>query len=303
MQWLLIALAAITVFYIAPCIVIFILTFYGRYDPEAAMKKKYFIPYRREIDEASARLGSLRFEPVSIEARDGTTLRGKYYRCGSDKLAILVHGYNASAMSNFCVSGLALYDRGYSLLMIDERAHGESGGRKTGFGLLERYDVLTWLDWAEKNAAEKSFFIYGISMGSAALAFSADKLDEVRVKALCFDCGFVSPREQMRLIAKKHHIPGRIMIPFIRILAKIFIGEDINDTVIGPLSRSKIPSVFMYGGCDRTIPMSDGREYFAASAAPKLMLIAPEAEHTMCFIAGGEEIRKPFFDFIDKYVK
>lgn len=290
-------------FYAAPCVVIFILTFYGRYDPKAAMKKRYFIPFRSQIDEAAARLGSLDYEPVAIKARDGTTLRGKYYRGSSDKLAILIHGYNASATSNFCVSGLALYDRGYSLLMTDERAHGESGGRKTGFGLLERYDILSWLDWAEKNAEEKSFFIYGVSMGSVALAFISDKLPADRVKALCFDCGFVSPREQMRLIAKKHHIPGRIMIPFIRVLAKLFIGEDINDTVVGPLSRSRIPSVFMYGGRDLTVPLSDGREYFAAYSAPKLMLIAPEADHTMCFIAGGEKVKKPFFDFIDKYVK
>ena len=66
---------AVIVFYAAPCVVIFILTFYGRYDPEAAMKKRYFIPFRSQIDEAAARLGSLDYEPVAIKARDGTTLR------------------------------------------------------------------------------------------------------------------------------------------------------------------------------------------------------------------------------------
>ena len=302
-KWVLFgALGALLFFYVIPTVLTFILTFYGRYDPETALKKRYFVPFREEMDSAVAFLSALPFERAEIKAGDGVTLRAKYLKRGGNRLMMLVHGYNASSLANFAVSGRALWEAGFSLLMIDERAHGESGGRKTGFGLLESRDLALGVDWAEKNAAEKKRGIYGVSMGSTALAFISDSLTTDRVKALIFDCGFISPRGQMQLIAKKRHAPGAIMIPFIRILAKVFIGVDINDSVLPHLARSSVPSLFLYGDLDATVPIAEGREFFAASSAPKLLLTEPTAEHTMCFTAGKDSIRNPFFDFVNKYV-
>ena len=41
--------------------------------------------------------------------------------------------------------------RGYQMLLVDERAHGDSEGTYIGFGCLDREDALLWITYAVKR--------------------------------------------------------------------------------------------------------------------------------------------------------
>ena len=61
---------------------------------------------------------------------------------------------------------------GASCLIFDLRAHGRSGGRKSGFGYPERMDVANAVAYARKRRPDAKIGLIGSSMGSAAIAFA-----------------------------------------------------------------------------------------------------------------------------------
>ena len=63
---------------------------------------------------------------------------------------------------------------GYSVLMPDSRAHGESGGEIVTYGLLEKFDVARWAAWARQHKCEKLYGL-GESLGGAILLEAAPR--------------------------------------------------------------------------------------------------------------------------------
>ena len=58
---------------------------------------------------------------------------------------------------------------GYTVLLPDARAHGESGGALATYGLLERDDIRRWFEWLVTNQHPHCIFGLGESMGAAQL--------------------------------------------------------------------------------------------------------------------------------------
>ena len=71
-----------------------------------------------------------------IESEDGLKLKGWYYpNNGSRKCVILVHGYMGDH-GNMMTLAAKYHSWGYSVLLPDNRAHGESEGKYIGMGWL-----------------------------------------------------------------------------------------------------------------------------------------------------------------------
>ena len=88
-------------------------------------------------------------EEVTITSFDGCRLYGRYYhvRDGAP-LEILFHGYRSCAFRD-CSGGHALSRKmGFNALVVDQRAHGNSGGRTITFGIKEHRDCLNWILYA-----------------------------------------------------------------------------------------------------------------------------------------------------------
>ena len=86
-------------------------------------------------------------ERVEISAADGTRLVGHWCPCAAPKRIVLaMHGWRSSWIADFgAISGF-LHDSGCSVLYVEQRGTGESGGDYIGFGMLERYDCHSWLE-------------------------------------------------------------------------------------------------------------------------------------------------------------
>ena len=55
----------------------------------------------------------------------------------------------------------------FSVLMLDARAHGESGGQIATYGLLEGDDIHRWFQWLLQKEHPSCIFGFGESMGAA----------------------------------------------------------------------------------------------------------------------------------------
>ncbi|MDW7650471.1 MAG: alpha/beta hydrolase [Bacillota bacterium] len=61
-----------------------------------------------------------------------------------------------------------LEERGYNVLLPDNRGHGESQGHYIGFGRHDRLDCLQWVDEIiSRNGEDSVIVLHGVSMGGA----------------------------------------------------------------------------------------------------------------------------------------
>lgn len=101
-----------------------------------------FLPQIRENVEF---VDSLPCDYVHITADDGTSLSARYCHEADDApIAIIMHGYRATAMRDTMGLIVLCKKLGYNLLMPDQRAHGRSDSYTITMGAQERYDARAW---------------------------------------------------------------------------------------------------------------------------------------------------------------
>ncbi len=95
----------------------------------------------QRADQVFEQAGAIRKDFV-VTAPDGVTLRGwkVYPHQANGAWVQLFHGMSDNRAGMLGQAQLLL-DHGYSLVMMDARAHGESGGAMATYGWLERTDT------------------------------------------------------------------------------------------------------------------------------------------------------------------
>lgn len=305
--YIVLAVILLYIIFVAAPAVVFYHSTYGRRticapdDPQ--LKKpaiKAFIP---RIKEEYAYLMQKEHERVSVTTPDGVELCGDYYERGSEKTALLVHGYNADPYVNLGAQARWFYDNGYNLLVIYHRGHGPSGGKRCGMGLLEWSDVLLWAEYLSKRYPERRILLYGISMGGSTVAYLSDKIDNKAVRCAVIDCGYNSPYGQMQREAKRFHMPFSLLIPYIRALAKKELGVDIRERTTEHLKNARFPILFVHGTADPTVPLSQGMENYEICGSEKEMVTVEGAEHVTSFLVDGEKVAQAYRGFIEPYMQ
>lgn len=119
---------------------------------------------------------SIPYEDVFITSFDGLRLHAKFYAASERKapVQIMFHGYKSSAERDFCGGLREGIDGGFNVLLVDQRAHGESEGKYLTFGVNERFDCLSWASYAaERFGNDVKIYLYGISMGAATVLMAS----------------------------------------------------------------------------------------------------------------------------------
>ncbi|MGO9796531.1 MAG: alpha/beta hydrolase, partial [Terracidiphilus sp.] len=85
---------------------------------------------------------------VAIRAEDGAILSAWSFipLGGNGNAVILLHGQGDNRAGMLGNAELLL-ERGYSVLLPDARAHGESGGSIVTYGVEEKGDLVRWYNW------------------------------------------------------------------------------------------------------------------------------------------------------------
>lgn len=155
--------------------------------PDTDQYRPYAAEARRMIRAALA----LPYEPVTIRSDDGLTLFGRCYPAAPDApWLLLFHGYRSAAERDFC-GGLPFgIGMGCNVLLVDERAHGKSGGSCLTLGIRERYDCRRWVDYVIGHAGpDAKIVLYGMSMGAATVLMAAGPELPKNVAGIVADCG------------------------------------------------------------------------------------------------------------------
>ncbi len=228
-----------------------------------AAKKDDMIQMIRTLDQTP-------YEDVWITSHDGLRLHGKYYhvRDGAP-VAIGFHGYRGTSIRDFCGGSKIAFEEGQNMLLIDQRAQGKSEGRTITFGIKERFDCLSWINYViERFGADTQILLYGVSMGGATVLMASGLDLPPQVKGIVADCPYSSPKDIIRKVAKDFHYPVRIAYPFVKLGARIYGQFRLEDmTAEEAVKDAKVPILIIHGDDDRFVPMEMSR--VVAEANPK----------------------------------
>lgn len=214
-------------------------------------------PYRPEMKRIFELLKNRPFEFVSVTSFDGLTLSGRYYHTADNApLDICFHGYRSSYITDFSGGSELCIDMGHNLLLVDQRAHGKSQGRTISFGIRERMDVLSWVDWAVGHfGTQVKIMLYGISMGGATVLMASELPLPENVKGIVSDCPYSSAKEIICTVGKRIGYPPLLTWPFVKLGAKIFGGFDPEEiTAAKAVEHANIPILIIHGEADSFVP-------------------------------------------------
>ena len=133
-------------------------------------------------------------EILTLQAEDGTRLLAEYDRApaGGDALVVLLHGWEGSSQSSYCVTTAAyLNARGCDVLRVNLRDHGDSHHlNRELFNSTRSPEVASALQGFVSGQSQSKRYIVGFSLGgSFALRIAADSATELGLDA----CVAVSP--------------------------------------------------------------------------------------------------------------
>ena len=196
--WILSILSGILVLVLLTAAICFFKVFYS---PKRRVlgEDEYEIPegeiyevFRDDIIAWTKEVRTLPHEDVSITSYDGLTLKGKYYEYKKGAITeLLFHGYQGNAERDLSGGIERCFSLGRNALIIDHRASGTSDGSVITFGVREKRDVLSWIDFAIKHFGEDvKLVLTGVSMGAATvLMVSGEKLPK-NVVCILADCPY-----------------------------------------------------------------------------------------------------------------
>lgn len=296
-------------------------------DPHAIPAGKQYQSFEDQIHRNVDKVLEAEFEPVEIWSRDGLRLYGRYYtacretredviddaadesRVEKDShvamqrpLALFFHGYRSPAQRDGCGGFEMMREMGIDVLMVDQRAHGQSEGETITLGIKEQYDCLDWIRYCVHSfGSDRPMVLVGISMGAATVLLATGHKLPACVKGVVADCGYSSVKRMVKQEIGKMGLPKEIGWRLVKLGARVFGGFDPEEgEVAEALTRCKIPVLLIHGREDRFVPWEMSAENYDAISGEKELLTVPDAGHGMSWYLDQESYRRAVKTFCEK---
>jgi alpha-beta hydrolase superfamily lysophospholipase len=273
-------------------------------------------PPRRPLRHVDlARATAVRYhanlEDVAIDASDGARLRAWLAtpERSNHSVVLLFHGVsdNREGMAGFAEMFLG---HGYSVLLMDSRAHGESGGALASYGLNEASDVHRWVRWLKSRVQPGCIFGLGESMGAAILLQSLN--EEPSFCAVAAESSYRNFREiGFDRAAQFTHTSdwvartlGRPSIEVGLLYARIRYGLDL--TLVSPetaVAASHVPVLLIHGSKDVNTPPRHSVAIKARNPNGVSLWIVPGAVHTGASSAEPQEFQRRVLEWFNLAAK
>jgi uncharacterized protein len=188
-------------------------------------------------------------------------------------------------------------DQGYSVLLPDSRGHGTSRGELVTYGLLEKYDVLSWANWLRQQDC-KVLYGLGESLGGSILIQAAALGTDFR--AIVAESPFADlPAIAEFRIVQMFHLPPILqsVVPWFLVrnslsFAKFRYGLDLRQVLpLMSMRHTSTPVLLIHGLQDSRTPYWHSQALAGANARSVLWLV-PNTGHTGAYSATPKEFRR-----------
>ena len=262
--------------------------------------------WMRRRMECGQRLRNMGGERVETAGRGQVRLVGHWFEAEDAKrVMVAMHGWRSSWCNDFGFIVDFWLENGCSVLMAEQRGQGESGGEYMGFGLLERHDCLSWVNWINARCGKQMpVYLCGVSMGASTVLMAAGLELPQNVRGIIADCGYTSPEAIWRHVAKdnlglSYGTRRGAVNGICRKRIKMGIGDY---SCPAALAECEVPVLFIHGTDDRFVPIEMTYENYKACAGPKRLFVVPGAGHGMSYCVdtpGYQKAMKQFWEEFD----
>jgi len=215
---------------------------------------------------------------VRVEVEQGVRLGGRLYAAAADAPLILLFHGNGELAAEYDGASHFYTELGVTLLVMDYRGYGASGGVPTATNLIADAAAV-WRQLpgvlAEHGLHPPRTVVMGRSLGSASALEIADRAGG-KIAGLIVESGFADTFGVVRRLGGPE-LPG---------------ADEARDGFdqLGKISRITVPTLILHGQADWIIPVQNAEALHAHSAAAdKRLVILPEGDHNnLLFVARAE---------------
>jgi len=221
----------------------------------------------------------------------------------SKKFVVIAHGYTYTHHGSIKYADI-MRKLGFSVVMFDERFHGESGGKNCSLGFYEQYDLEDLISDTFRRYGNDLFLgTYGESMG-ATTALLEQAFDK-RLKFVIADCAFADMSMLVTyLIKRKAHLPKYPFLPLSNLFFKAATGASMQ--AVEPrvaILKATQPVMFLHGSDDAFVPCIHSQILYDLCPTAKALYLAPNnARHAESFRKNREEYTRLVTEFLTENV-
>jgi uncharacterized protein len=198
------------------------------------------------------------------------------------------HG-NASNMGDLVHRADRWHQLGLSVLLIDYRGYGQSSPPFPNESRVYADAQAAWTYLTQtRGIAPEQIVVFGQSIGGAVAIELARH--QPQMAGIIIESSFTS----MRAMADYTHLSR--LFPTDLILTQRFDS-------LSKLPMLQVPSLWIHGTADDTIPMHMSQTLFAAAPPPKTLLLVPEADHEDVARLGGDRYLQAIQNFVRQQVQ
>jgi pimeloyl-ACP methyl ester carboxylesterase len=260
----------------------------------------------------------LRGETVSFAASDGIALKAWWLPADGTARANIVIAHGVDHTRQVMLPRAAfLVRKGYNVLVLDLRGHGESAARYVSPGYFEARDVLAGMRYVRSRGQGAPIVLLGLSYGAAAVFLAAAQSQDVAsiVADGIYPTGKnvfeninrgIVRNSKMSLLLRGAALAGSLPgVPAAAALVYYartgtWLGWDLV-SVLQSASRIRVPVLFISGERDWVVPTDQVRQVMAVVATNhKFLVTIPGAGHDTTFSAASALYTNSVLAFLAK---
>lgn len=243
-------------------------------------------------------------EDVYITTSNNGSLKLHAYevrnKTNSNIWTIVVHGY-CSQGKDMIYYAKEYYNRGYNVLVVDLRGHGQSEGDYIGMGWHDRLDLVDWINYLINKNSNCNIILHGVSMGAATVMMATGENLPNNVKVAIEDCGYSSIWEEFEMqLNVLFNLPTFPVLNAASTVCKIKAGYTIKEgSAIEQVKKSKTPTLFIHGDQDTFVPFEMLDKVYQAANCEKEKLVVEGAAHAASASVNSEL----YWETIDEFIR
>ena len=240
-------------------------------------------------------------ENVKVKSQSGSTLAAWHIQAAGERgVVALFHGIRANRTSMFERAKL-LFENGYSVVLIDFQAHGESLGDSITMGYLEKHDVLATIDFAKKQHPNQPIGVIGMSLGGAAtLLASPQNIDALVIESVYSNIKTAVHNRVKARLGFLSWVPAQILLTQLRPRLGFSVDK------LSPISKVRLlncPLLVISGSADEHTTASETKQIFELAKEPKQLWLADALVHQDIYKARPEIYKQKVLNFLNRHMK
>lgn len=199
------------------------------------------------------------FEEIFLEARDGVSLNGVWFKLNNPK-GIVLYFHNHSGNIKHCSNSVFIFNElNYDVLVMDFRGFGKSGGSFNEEMMYE--DAQLWYNYVKQYYDEDQIVLYGRGLGATFATYVASKNNP---GFLCLEM----PMYDLLYTSKFHYpfLPLKFILKYKLSTAQYFVEVNCK-------------KYLFHGKQDELIPYTNSEKLYNLSKENSELYILPEVNH------------------------